>query len=253
MIEAPSDSPGLSVTEHAHAQRGFDVRFDWGADGLRVVGADAAVVIVVDVLSFTTAVDIVGAAGAAVVPVAAGADAADGAAERPGAVVAAERGSETDDRPYSLSPASLVGIPRGTTLVLPSPNGSALAAAAAATGAVVLAACLRNAGAVASACRTLDGPVAVVAAGERHAGGGLRPALEDLAGAGAVVGALAGTPSPEARAAAAAAAAIGRNDLEECASARELRARGYAADLALAFADDASDAVPRLAPDAAFR
>jgi 2-phosphosulfolactate phosphatase len=46
--------------------------------------------------------------------------------------------------PFSLSPVSLLEIPPGTRLVLPSPNGSAVAASVAATGSVVLAGCLRN-------------------------------------------------------------------------------------------------------------
>ena len=39
-------------------QAPYQVRFDWGMEGVRSVGSDADVLIVVDVLSFTTAVEL---------------------------------------------------------------------------------------------------------------------------------------------------------------------------------------------------
>jgi 2-phosphosulfolactate phosphatase len=102
---------------------------------------------------------------------------------------------------------------------------------------------------VAAAARELGRPVGVVAAGERRPDGSLRPALEDLVGAGAVLHALGGRPSPEARAAVAAflaAAADLPATLAGCASGRELAARGQAADLRLAAEHDVSRVVPRL-------
>ena len=91
-------------------------------------------------------------------------------------------------------------------LVLPSPNGSAIAAAA---PGVTVAASLRNASAVAEwlseRFRGDVEPVSVIAAGERWPDGSLRPALEDLLGAGAVLSALVArtgvSESPEAAAA----------------------------------------------------
>jgi 2-phosphosulfolactate phosphatase len=114
---------------------------------------------------------------------------------------------------------------------------------------VVLAGCLRNASAVARAAREAgeDGPVAVVAAGERRPDGSLRPAVEDLLGAGAVLHALAGRPSPEARAA---VAAFRQRDLPgdllACASGRELAALGRVAEVRLAAEHDVSRVVPVL-------
>jgi len=64
-----------------------------------------------------------------------------------------------------MAPAcSPLDVPPGTRLVLPSPNGSAVAAAIAHAVPVVLAGCLRNAAAVARVAREAggDGPVAVV-------------------------------------------------------------------------------------------
>ena len=108
---------------------------------------------------------------------------------------------------FSLRPSSLEQAPAGLRLVLPSPNGSALTFGASEAGASrTMVGCLRDARAVAAA---LDdaGSVTVIAAGERWNGttGPLRPAIEDLLGAGAIIEALGRrSVSPEARIAAAA-------------------------------------------------
>ena len=128
-----------------------------------------------------------------------------------------------------------------------SEGGTLLALAGA--GAVVLAGCLRNASAVAAAARDLGRPVGVVAAGERRPDGSLRPAVEDLIGAGAILHALGGRPSPEARAAVAAfldAAPDLPAALSTCVSGRELAGQpDLAADVRLAAEHDVSRTVPR--------
>jgi 2-phosphosulfolactate phosphatase len=120
---------------------------------------------------------------------------------------------------------------------------------AAEAGRPVLAGCLRNA-AVAGAAQQLGQRVAVIAAGERWPDGGLRPAVEDLLGAGAIIGHLGRqSRSPEAEAAAATfgeARTDLRRRLQSCASGRELIAAGYPQDVELAADLDASDAVPLL-------
>ena len=74
-----------------------------------------------------------------------------GPSRRPGtrrsvdAQVAVGRRHVDADQPWSLSPAALLRAPYTPRLVLPSPNGSTIAAAA---SGLVLAACLRNASAV---------------------------------------------------------------------------------------------------------
>jgi 2-phosphosulfolactate phosphatase len=92
--------------------------------------------------------------------------------------------------------------------------------------------------------------VAVIGAGERWRGGALRPAFEDLVGAGAIIDQLGSADlSPEAAAARDAYRAA-RPDLVarllSCVLARELIAWGYAADVEIASRLDASDAVPVL-------
>ena len=78
----------------------------------------------------------------------------------------------------------------------------------------------------------------------------LRPAFEDLVGAGAVIAAIgAAHRSPEAAAAAAVYAdAVGdlSERLDDCTSGRELQSRGYGTDVVWAAAVDVSQSVPLL-------
>jgi 2-phosphosulfolactate phosphatase len=234
-----------------YEQAGFDARFEWGIDGLRRLGPLSDVVVVVDVLSFSTAVDIAVGRGARVLPFRWRDERAIGYARDAGALLAGGKRQPTVDEPYTLSPSSLTTIPSGTLLVLPSPNGSTLSQTAADLGAAVVAGCLRNATAVAKAAQSLGGVVTVIAAGERWDDGeSLRPAVEDLLGAGAILNALdAAAPSPEARAAMAAFTAAARDlthHLSESASGRELIERGFASDIALAAELDVSRSTPFL-------
>ena len=141
-------------------------------------------------------------------------------------------------------------------LVLPSLNGSTISAVLAAGGATIVAASLRNAAAVARHLTALaPRSVAVVAAGERWPDGSLRPAAEDLWGAGAVIARLGGSRSPEAQLAVDAYDAARPALLERllaCASGRELVAKGFAQDVRIAAMLDADEVVPVLGSDGAF-
>jgi 2-phosphosulfolactate phosphatase len=152
-----------------------------------------------------------------------------------------------------LSPVSLAKLPPGYRLVLPSPNGSTLAAESEAD--VILVACLRNASAVADYLNTRGGDVAIVAAGERWPDGSLRVALEDFIGAGAVVAHWTGRKCIEATAAQAVFERFS-NELEgairSTVSGQELIERGFEEDVAFAASIDQSNAVPILV-DGAFR
>jgi 2-phosphosulfolactate phosphatase len=236
------------------SQHGYGVRFEWGITGARTL--HGACYVIVDVLSFTTSVGVAVAAGTAVYPYQWHDASASTYAQRIGAVLAAKQRSPTAQVPWSLSPAALLRAPSVPALVLPSPNGSAIAAALA--DRAVVAACLRNATAVARRLTaegfgTTDRPVVVVAAGERWPDQQLRPALEDLLGAGAVIDALGDgvRRSPEAETAR--ACFTSANDPAElirtCASGVELIQRGFPDDVAVATEFDVSDSVPVLAPD----
>ena len=225
----------------AHVQTGFDVRCEWGLAGVAALAPTSDVVVVVDVLSFTTCVAIAVANGAVVLPYRFRDETASDFAVRSGALLASSRGG----RGYSLSPASLVDIPAGTRLVLPSPNGATISLAV--QGTPVVAASLRNATAVARAVAGFGSRVAVIPCGEKWPDGSMRPALEDWLGAGAVIASLGGSKSPEAIAAERLFAAAGSEltDLvRSCASAREIIDRRFASDVELAAELDCSDVAP---------
>ncbi|MEV4620345.1 2-phosphosulfolactate phosphatase [Asanoa sp. NPDC049573] len=232
----------------AWLQRGFGVRFDWGPEGARRLAPDSAYAVVVDVLSFTTSVSVLVDGGTRVRPRAWHAQPVEG--DIP---VAVGRRATTAERPWSLSPAALRRAPRLAELVLPSPNGSAISAAIQQHCGLV-AGSLRNAGAVGRWLRgagvgTPERPLTVIAAGERWPDGSLRPALEDLLGAGAVIAALgAAALSPEAATAARAFHTCTdlRATIMDSASGRELVESGFGDDVEIALERDTSHAVPVL-------
>jgi 2-phosphosulfolactate phosphatase len=236
-------------------QDGTSVRFEWGVNGAAELARGCAALVLVDVLSFSTAVSVAVERGIRVHPFPWG-EQARAYAERIGAVVAVGRGAVSAREPYSLSPAALANAPVVADLVLPSPNGSAISAAAASTGLPVVAACLRNASAVgrwlrAQSFGTPTAPVGIVAAGERWPDANLRPCVEDLLGAAAVIDTMAsGDTLLSVEAAVALAALAGVPDVSAavrgCESGRELLTRGFAGDIELAVDRDSSPVVPLL-------
>ena len=220
------------------------VALEWGPVGARTLAESSDVVVVIDVLSFSTSLTVAVERGAKVWPHTGG-ESARQLARDIDAVLAGNRSSHEG---LTLSPASLMDVDADTRVILPSPNGSSIAFAAVNGGVPVVAACLRNASAVS---RYLDGfdRIALVPAGERWGDGSLRPAYEDLVGAGAVVDRLAGRDpgvrlTPEAEVAALAFRAL--RPLELCPSGAELVERGYAEDVRIASEIDVSNAVPVL-------
>jgi 2-phosphosulfolactate phosphatase len=226
-------------------QQAFAIRCEWGAHGVAQLAPHSDAVMIVDVLSFTTCVDIAVGNGAVVYPYRWRDVSALAYAQSLDAILARPR--HQHDPGYSLSPASLVTIPADTRLVLPSPNGATLTLA---TGQVpTFAGCLRNATAVAGALQRQGRRISVIPAGEQWGDGSHRPAIEDWVGAGAVISHLPGTRSPEAELAAAAFQHVRHNlhcGLKACGSARELIGRGFERDVELALALDVSAAVPIL-------
>ncbi|MDO3649517.1 2-phosphosulfolactate phosphatase [Nocardia mangyaensis] len=220
------------------------------------IGTGAGGLVVIDVLSFTTSVSVATAAGTAVFPYRWRDASARAFADARGAALAVGRREVGTAQPWSLSPAAIRRAPFTERLVLPSPNGSAIAASVSETQ--VVAACLRNYSAVAD-WLLLQGwgspnrPIAIVAAGEQWPGTEtVRPALEDWLGAGALAAALLDRGidalSPEAFCAASTFRALANVPalLRTSASGRELVSGGFPDDVAIAVDLDADTTVPVL-------
>ncbi|AEV87384.1 putative lipoprotein [Actinoplanes sp. SE50] len=290
------------MTGRVFGQGAYRGRFEWGLSGAEAVTPGVAVVAVVDVLSFTTALSVAVENGIAVMPYPWRDGTAAAVARRHRAELAVGRSVAGPDE-VSLSPAVMRRVAsrrRIERLVLPSPNGSAISARLArlqdpdlassglvgansqpmrtglepvgansqpmrtglesvgahpevvrgSGGVTVVGVGLRNAAAAREwVRRRAEGrAVAVVAAGERWVDGSLRPAVEDLWGAGAFLDGMDGL-SPEASAAVAAYRAVADRigeALQACASGRELAAAGFAEDVAVAAEVDQATAVPVL-------
>ncbi|ONI68170.1 2-phosphosulfolactate phosphatase [Kribbella sp. ALI-6-A] len=231
-------------------QSGYRVGFDWSPAGATAV--PGALVAVVDVLSFTTSVTVAADRGITVLPYRWRDSTARQYAEQHAAALAVGR-SEAGPDGISLSPATIRQARDVERLVLPSPNGSTISQQLADSGSTVLAVSLRNYQAAAQWAATRNTTVVAIAAGERWPDGSLRPAVEDLWGAGAFIAALqdlsVGPLSPEARAAAAAYREVAGELpelLKESAGGRELIQYGYPQDVAIAAEVGSSRSVPIL-------
>jgi 2-phosphosulfolactate phosphatase len=232
-------------------QTGFTARFEWGLEGVRALAPVSDLVVIIDVLSFTTCVDVVVNRGGVVFPYRYRDSSTIAYARNVKAIVAGKRGE-----PFSLSPHALSTIEQGSRIVLPSPNGATCSFLAKESRAVVIAGCLRNASAVARYLNQHGGTVTVIASGERWPNGSLRPALEDMIAAGAILSELTGYQlSPEARSAVAAFLAAKddlRHVLEASGSGQELIAKGFPEDVAIASEWNVSDVVPLLNEEGAY-
>ena len=248
----------------AHTQAAYPVRFEWGPTGAAATApaGHPSYAVVVDVLSFTTTVGVAVARGIEVHPFPWRDDRAREYAEARDAVLAIGRHeARRAGGGVSLSPGSITAAESLERLVLPSPNGSTIAAGLAGSGATVLAASLRNRRAVAAhlaahlaALDVSEHGLTVIAAGERWPDGSLRPAVEDLWGAGALLAALVDLGvtglAPEARVAEQAFRAVEPElgaALRSCASGRELVEADFDQDVSIAGELDADGCVPVLA------
>lgn len=217
------------------------IHVEWG---MRALDHSADVAIIVDCLSFSSALNVACSRGAIVYPF----SLRDGAklmAEKMGIEVVGKR----NESALSLSPLSLNTLNLGDQIILPSPNGSNLSLFA--SQKTVLCGALRNARAVAAAAATSGDNVIIVAAGERwQSDGSLRPALEDWLAAGAIASYFPpDSLSIEAKAAVQSFNAT-RDELlsalNECESGQELIGRGFAQDVDWAAKLNANSAVPKL-------
>lgn len=240
-------------------QSKYEVRFDWGREGLAGIAQGAGAIVIVDSLSFTTTVGLAVEQGLDVLPFDGVGEPADAAA-RVGAHLAGPRGAAgLTLSPSSITAENVAAIAPQTRLLVPSLNGSRLAVAAAAFGVPVIAASLRNRTAVAQWIlqqQVATGDrlrVAVVAAGEARDDGSIRFAVEDLLVAGAVIDALAAVgidyAAPEAAAACAAFVGLKRATghlLTASVTGQVLIDGGDRVDVEIAGKADVSSVVPVL-------
>jgi 2-phosphosulfolactate phosphatase len=236
---------------------------EWGRRGARAGAERGDLIVIVDVLRFSSAVIAAVQNGLIVYPVGREQDPAE-LAQRMGAELAIGSKDVPGTGRYSLSPQTLAsGVP-GTKVVLPSLNGSACSAVAR-QGAAVVAGGILNARAVADYCvaaqeRTRNG-VTIVACGEQWQDAGededhLRPAVEDYMGAGAILSHVQQTLSPDAtvcRAAFQGTAELVEALIWECSSGRELRDKGLEDDVRFCARLDAYAVVPVLLGGAFWR
>ncbi|MDF1545649.1 MAG: 2-phosphosulfolactate phosphatase [bacterium] len=231
------------------------IRFGWGAAACREAAERGDVVVIVDVLSFSTTTTTAVERGVKIHPFRSVTDASD-FCKQTGAEMAVKRPGVPKYGRFSLSPLTFLETESGIAVALFSPNGATCCKESEGAPNVFIG-CLRNAGSVANHCNYLvnnSAPdVTVVACGERerdaHGKPVLRHAKEDLVGAGAILSGLDGDLSVEA----ADALAYFRkhesslaNLLRDCPSGRWLVERGFGADVEFSAELDAVSVVPML-------
>ena len=236
-------------------QQPWRCRLEWGPRGAAAATARGDLLVVVDTLTFSTAVAAALHRGVAVYPCRPGDQ--ERLAEEVGAEAAVRRPDVPHKGRFSLSPATLLASEGGAKVVLASPNGAACCVAVPAEACVVVGAFV-NARAVARfvSDRLAEGgrAVTVLACGERWLtpveGEDLRFAVEDWLGAGAVLSHLDFDKSPEAQVCEAAFRGV-QDRLEgvllACGSGVELCANGYKEDVGHAARMDLYGTVPLLA------
>ncbi len=240
---------------------GVEVHVEWEAQGAELAAERGDLVVVVDVLSFSTSVTIAISRGTTVLSYSEAEIEQRGGRERLCAETGAEIVSKNRAAPdggYSLSPASLATIGPGERLIFTSLNGALCTSAAAAAPAVLVASLLNRSAAAswisAHWLRSEGGgqgtqePAArrctLIACGERWSStagaDGWRPGIEDHLGVGAIASKLSSAGhvlSVEASMAAETFTST-ESELESVLAAsvsgRELIARGFADDVRLA-------------------
>ena len=228
------------------AQTNYDVRVEWGHDGTRRAARRGDVVVIVDVLSFGTAVAVAAAKGAIVYPFSMQSQAGIFAKEN-NAELAHPRRDVPEKGRFSLSPGTMRQATPGMEIALASPNGATCVEIAKASGAAaIFVGALVNARATGNAGSQLaEGSkcgLTIVACGERwdtsENDGRLRFAVEDYLGVCAILNALPGGAklSPEAQICRALANQLLNlpSLLANCGSGLELAEKGYAEDIAIA-------------------
>ena len=111
-----------ALMETIFAQQGFRCRLEWGQRGARDAAMKGDILVIVDTLSFSSAV-ITGVANGARIYSCRTDSEARSLAQEFGGDVAVHRRDVPDKGRYSLSPLTFQNVPPDTRVFLPSPNG----------------------------------------------------------------------------------------------------------------------------------
>lgn len=239
-------------------QSPFDIKVEWGQRGAREASERGDIVIIVDVLSFSSTVVTAIEHGAIIYPHPPPRnERAKAYAAQLGAELIQGRAEGAKYGGHTLSPLSFSSSDRGKKLVMCSFNGAACTWVAKQVPALLIGSLL-NASAVAETANHLrvknNVPITVVPCGERwsdvmDSDNNMRPGIEDYLGVGLIVSKLHGEKSPEAQVCQGAYESAKSNMKElikDCGSGRELRERGYGSDVDYCLQIDQSKAVPIL-------
>jgi len=238
-----------------YSQSLYRCKLEWGVAGAERAAGRGEIVVIVDTLSFSSAVANAVSQGGWIYPCAEASGAAEIATMHK-AEIAVRRQEVPHQGRFSLSPLSFDKLVPGTRVVLPSLNGGVCSLSAEKAPLVVCSAIV-NATAVAELVteQMQQSPlsVTVVACGEREQGFDgriqLRMAIEDYLGAGAILAGLDFTKSPEAQVCESAFRQNRQNlrdILWESVSGRELRAVGFEADVRFCACLDAIATAPAM-------
>ncbi|MBE2228665.1 MAG: 2-phosphosulfolactate phosphatase [Ignavibacteria bacterium] len=221
------------------------INCEWGIEGINKFSLHSEVTIIVDILSFSTCVDIALSRKAFVYPY----KFKDNSAIEYAKAINAELAQYNRSRDkISLSPLSLKKLSEGKRIVLPSPNGSELSLSS--KSRVTMCACLRNYRVVAEYVNSISKSVVVVPAGEKWQNSTIRFAIEDYLGAGALLSELKGELSAEAKAAKNLFVALKpdlRRIISGSLSGKELIEKGFPEDVDLALESNKGKTIPILA------
>jgi 2-phosphosulfolactate phosphatase len=231
----------------------YRCHLDWGQQGALRAANRKDVVVIVDTLSFSTAVAAAVHHEGLIYPCPERENAVE-YARRVGGEAAVSRCDVPAKGRFSLSPLTYLGLKPGTRIVLPSPNGATCCYYAREASHLIVGAFVNAEAVAAAVSRILDKTdlsVTIVACGEQEklfsGGVHIRFAVEDYLAAGAVISYLKHEKSPEAHVCEGAFLHI-QDDIHsvlwDCESSRELREDGYGSDVEFAAQFSIYDSVP---------
>lgn len=221
-------------------QQPYECKLEWGYAGAKKAANRNDILVVVDILSFSTATTTAIHHDGIIYPCSKN-DAPLTLSQDVGAEVAVSRKDVPERGQFSLSPLTYMNLIPGTRVIIPSPNGATCSRYAQQTKKLFIGSLLNAkplGELISKIARKEQCSVTILACGERWKNssedGDLRFAIEDYLGAGAILSHIQLDKSPEALLCQNAFYSS-RNQLKEllwdCGSGVELRERGFSEDV----------------------